>query len=414
MTPTTSSPDLLRWPSLAPPPRSFIRATLARLLMHRVASHSGIRVQLPGGHSFGPSGGPLILIFNPKSFFARLGRNGKIGFGEAYMVGDWDSPEIENVIEALANNVTTLVPPGTRWLRRFYDAHHPATEANDHKGARRNISHHYDMSNDLFANFLDQSMTYSSALFDNPDEPLEHAQTRKIDHILDVADVHDGTKVLEIGTGWGALALRAARRGAHVTSVTLSEEQATFARRQAQDAGLASLIDIKVQDYRDIVGNFDAIVSVEMIEAVGAEWLPTYFRQLDALLAPNGKVGIQSILMDHSQVMVTRFSWTWIHKYIFPGGLIPSRRIIDEILARDTTLRVSQEVAFGESYAITLDRWRQNFKAHTHQIAELGFDETFRRMWTFYLAYCEAGFRSGYLNVQQLRLDRDDAPQLVG
>jgi cyclopropane-fatty-acyl-phospholipid synthase len=206
------------------------------------------------------------------------------------------------------------------------------------------------------------------------------------------------------------LAVRAAQRGAHVTSVTLSEEQAAFARRKVRDADLTAMIDIKVEDYRDVSGHFDAIVSVEMIEAVGEEWWPTFFRKLDDLLAPDGKIGIQSIVMDHAQVMATRSSWTWIHKYIFPGGRIPSRRAIDDVLARHTTLRVTDELSFGESYAITLERWRKEFVAQALRIDQLGFDATFRRMWTFYLAYSEAGFRSGYLNVVQLAMGREGPP----
>jgi cyclopropane-fatty-acyl-phospholipid synthase len=404
---TSSAADASRWPALATPPRSLVKATLARIVLHRVATHSGIRVEMPNGRSWGPASGPTIIILKPDRFFSRLGREGKIGFGEAYMAGDWDSPEIVDVLEALASNVTTLVPPGTHWLRRFYEARHPSSEANDRRGSRRNIARHYDLSNELFATFLDPSMTYSSAIFDSPDEPLETAQARKIDHVLDAAGVRDGSRVLEVGTGWGALAISAARRGAQVTSVTLSEEQATYARSRVDAAGLSERIDIKVQDYRDVSGTFDAIVSVEMIEAVGEEWLPTYFRQLDHLLAPQGKIAIQSIVMDHAQMVATRSSWTWIHKYIFPGGLIPSRRAIDDVLQRHTTLRVTEETAFGQSYALTLERWRQTFRAQARRIDRLGFDATFRRMWTFYLAYSEAGFRSGYLNVLQLRMSRE-------
>jgi cyclopropane-fatty-acyl-phospholipid synthase len=351
-----------------------------------------------------------MVIRNPDAFFTRLGRDGKIGFGEAYMAGDWDSPDVADVLEALARNVRSLVPAGTRWLRRFYESRHPVAERNDPRGAKRNISRHYDLSNELFSTFLDESMTYSSALFSDSDERLDQAQMRKIDQVLDVAGVGEGSRVLEIGTGWGELAVRAAQRGAHVTSVTLSEEQAAFARRKVRDADLTAMIDIKVEDYRDVSGHFDAIVSVEMIEAVGEEWWPTFFRKLDDLLAPDGKIGIQSIVMDHAQVMATRSSWTWIHKYIFPGGRIPSRRAIDDVLARHTTLRVTDELSFGESYAITLERWRKEFVAQALRIDQLGFDATFRRMWTFYLAYSEAGFRSGYLNVVQLAMGREGPP----
>jgi cyclopropane-fatty-acyl-phospholipid synthase len=399
--------DRTRWPAMRAPHRARARAALAQVLLRRVAARSGIRIDLPDGRIIGPPTGPTVVVLDAHAFFTRLGRDGKIGFGEAYMAGDWDSPQLVAVLEALADNVTTLVPRGFHWLRRFYDARHPVGEDNDRRGAKRNISRHYNLSNELFATFLDQSMTYSSACFDGPDESLEAAQARKIDNILDMAAVQRGSRVLEIGTGWGGLALRAARRGAHVTSVTLSEEQATFARRKIEEAGLAPSVDIRVQDYRDVTGQFDAIVSVEMIEAVGEKWWPTYFRRLDALLAPTGKIGIQSIVMDHARLVATRSSWTWIHKYIFPGGLIPSRRAIDETLTNCTTLRVTQDTEFGPSYALTLKRWREHFVDRAQRVDQLGFDATFRRMWTFYLAYSEAGFRSGYLNVVQLRLDRE-------
>jgi cyclopropane-fatty-acyl-phospholipid synthase len=404
---STDGTDIERWPAMASPSRAGLRAALARVVLRRVATRSGISVQLPDGKTFGPAEGPTMMILDPGAFFTRLGRDGKIGFGEAYMAGDWDSPDVAAVLEALARNVHSLVPVSTQWLRRFYESRQPLAERNDQRGAKRNISRHYDLSNDLFSAFLDRSMTYSSALFQDPGEVLEQAQVRKIDQVLDVAGVRNGTRVLEIGTGWGALAMRAAQRGAHVTSVTLSEEQAAFARHMVRDAGLTSQIEVRVEDYRDVSGEFDAIVSVEMIEAVGEEWWPTYFRKLDSLLAPNGKIGIQSIIMDHAQLRATRSSWTWIHKYIFPGGRIPSRRAIDEVLARHTTLRVSDEISFGQSYAITLERWREQFLAKSQRIGQLGFDATFRRMWTFYLAYSEAGFRSGYLDVVQLAMARE-------
>jgi cyclopropane-fatty-acyl-phospholipid synthase len=174
-----------------------------------------------------------------------------------------------------------------------------------------------------------------------------------------------------------------------------------LARQRIEQAGLSERVTIMVQDYRDVVGEYDAIVSVEMIEAVGERWWPTYFRTLDARLAPGGRVGIQSILMPHDRLMASKSSWTWIHKYIFPGGLIPSIEVIDQMLANHTNLQVQQSLLFGVSYAETLRRWREEFELHTDQVTALGFDETFRKMWTFYLAYCEAGFRAGYLNVGQ-------------
>ncbi|MBV9099099.1 MAG: class I SAM-dependent methyltransferase, partial [Frankiaceae bacterium] len=237
-------------------------------------------------------------------------------------------------------------------------------------------------------------------------EPLAAAQRRKIDRLLDITSVGAGTRVLEIGTGWGELAIRAAQRGACVTTLTLSSEQATLAAKRAADAGVTGSIDIRLQDYRDVDGTYDAIVSVEMIEAVGEKWWPTYFRTLDERLAPGGAVGLQAILMPHDRMLASKSSWSWINKYIFPGGIIISEQAIEDLLAAHTSLRIDGRLHFGASYAETLRRWRETFVAAAGQVESLGFDRTFRRMWEMYLAYSEAGFRAGYLDVGQFLLRR--------
>ncbi|MGN6474824.1 MAG: class I SAM-dependent methyltransferase, partial [Mycobacteriales bacterium] len=264
-------------------------------------------------------------------------------------------------------------------------------------------------SNDLFGLFLDETMTYSSALFETDTDSLTTGQHRKIDRLLDQARVTRGSRVLEIGTGWGELAIRAARRGASVTTITLSEEQAALAVERARAAGVAELIDVRLCDYRDIDGTYDAIVSVEMIEAVGERWWPTYFEVLDQRLAPGGRVGLQAIVMPHRRMHAARRSYSWIQKYIFPGGIIPSVEAIKDTVTTRTSLRIADAKEFGKSYAETLRRWQQRFVAATDAVEALGFDETFRRMWTFYLAYCEAGFRAGYLNVVQFTMAKTPA-----
>jgi len=213
-----------------------------------------------------------------------------------------------------------------------------------------------------------------------------------------------GSRVLEIGTGWGTLAVRAAQRGATVTTLTLSDEQAVVARERAQRAGVGGRVDVQLRDYRDADGRYDAIVSVEMIEAVGAEYWTTYFRTLDRVLAPGGTVGVQAILLEHERMLATLDQYTWISKYIFPGGALPSMRAIEEIVRDQTTLSVASVDAFGADYARTLRIWREQFDAHAREVDALGFDSTFRRMWDFYLAYCEAGFATGYLDVAQIVL----------
>jgi cyclopropane-fatty-acyl-phospholipid synthase len=273
-------------------------------------------------------------------------------------------------------------------------------------GARRNIARHYDLSNELFGLFLDQTMTYSSAVFENPDEPLAVAQSRKIERLLDDVGVGEGSRLLEIGTGWGELAVRAAQRGARVTTITLSEQQAALARQRIAAAGLEQQVDLQAQDYRTVEGTFDAIVSVEMIEAVGRRWWPTFFEVLDQRLASGGRIGLQTILMDHDHMLDASGSWTWTRKYVFPGGVIPSETAIERNLERYTKLSIVDRYRFGTSYARTLERWRLRFSEHHDQVEALGFGPVFRRMWDYYLAQSEAAFAVGYLDVGQFILAR--------
>ncbi|MGH8921687.1 MAG: class I SAM-dependent methyltransferase, partial [Actinomycetes bacterium] len=283
-----------------------------------------------------------------------------------------------------------------------------AEESNSVEGSRENIHRHYDLSNDLFATFLDETMSYSSAWFapgsgDGPDD-LADAQRRKIDGILDQAGVRSGQHVLEIGTGWGGLAIRAAQRGARVTTLTISAEQAKLAQERIAAAGVADRVQVLLRDYREARGSYDAVVSVEMIEAVGMEYWPTFFAALDRLLKPGGSVGLQAITMPHDRMLAARSDYSWIHKYVFPGGLIPSVEAIESNVAQHTGLRVAERRSIGPDYARTLAHWRTTFLSRWSEVAALGFDDTFRRMWEFYLAYSEAGFRVGYLDVQQFAL----------
>jgi cyclopropane-fatty-acyl-phospholipid synthase len=333
------------------------------------------------------------------------------------MAGDWragSGTDLADLLTPFASRLTTLIPPALQRLRVFVDRRVPRDHENTPDGSRTNIAAHYDLSNDLFAAFLDPTMSYSSAWFDDSEPTaaatrLEEAQLRKTDGILDLADVRAGTRVLEIGSGWGSLALRAAQRGAHVTTITLSREQMRLARERVEAAGLSGLVDVRVQDYREVDGEYDAIVSVEMIEAVGEAYWPAYFAALDRLLAPGGTVAIQAISMTHQRFLATRRSFSWIQKYIFPGGIIPSLQAIDGALAAHTTLRVTRQRELRPHYARTLWRWRERFLSQWPHIHAQGFDEAFRRTWEFYLAYSEAGFRSGYLGVSQLQLTRESA-----
>jgi cyclopropane-fatty-acyl-phospholipid synthase len=399
------------WPDVAKVPHSPIRTAIATRIFHRAANLMPLRVAEPR-RSYGGGGNsdPVMRLVRPEAFFARLGATGTIGFGEAYMAGDWTTDDLAGVLSAFAANMRDLVPEVLHRLRHAVLNRMPQAHDNTIEGARDNIHHHYDLSNDLFKTFLDESLTYSSAIFTGEpygaDEDLAVAQRRKIDRLLDSAGVGAGTKLLEIGTGWGELAIRAARRGAHVTSLTISTEQAELARERIAGAGLTDRVDVLLQDYRETQGRYDAVVSVEMIEAVGANHWDEYFTTIDRVLEPGGRVGLQAILQDDYTVLATRDTYTWIRKYIFPGGQLASVEAIDRTITSHTALRIADRYSFGRHYAETLRRWRARFEEQAATVAALGFDETFRRMWSLYLAYSEAGFRTGYLDVAQLTLTK--------
>lgn len=431
--------DAQRWPDVAHPPRRPIHAAVARALFRAAVARVQVRVVSPDGHEIGRGAphDPEMRLVRPDDFYARVGTSGLIGFGEAYMAGDWDadSAALPAVLESFARQIDRLVPRPLQRLRPVFLRRLPDQERNTVKGARRNIARHYDLSNELFALFLDPSMTYSAALFDvnvdvdgvgvgaadgalanraggarlDPDavresaagQSLASAQHGKIDRLLDDCAVGPDCEVLEIGTGWGELAIRAARRGARVTTVTISAEQAELARARAADAGVADRVDVQLRDYRQTDGEFDAVLSVEMIEAVGAEHWPTYFDALDRRTRPGGRVGLQAILMPDDRMRASRDTYTWIRKYIFPGGQIASIESIRDSVRSGTTLVETSLRTFGAHYAETLRRWRARFEQREADVDRLGFDRTFRRMWSLYLAYSEAGFRSGYLDVGQ-------------
>ena len=398
--------DPVRWPDVAVVPRNPVRARVARRLFERVVRELPLHVVLPDGQVLGAGGltGPVMNLVRPADFYARGAATGLVGFGEAYMAGDWEADDVTDVLTVFASRMSTLVPPRLQRLRDVALLRHPSSDSNAKHNARSNIARHYDLSNDLFALFLDPTMTYSSALFDSP-STLEQAQVRTVDRLLDAVGVTAGTELLEIGTGWGELALRAAGRGARVRSLTLSEEQRSYALQRVAAAGLTGQVTVDLCDYRDSGGSYDAVVSVEMIEAVGFDYWPEYFAVLARSLRPGGRVGLQAITMPHDRMMASRDTFTWIHKYVFPGGLIPSVEVIHE-RAGSAGLRVTDDLAFGKDYARTLNLWHARFEGSAAQVGELGFDDVFRRMWSLYLAYSEAGFRSGYLDVHQLVLEK--------
>ncbi|MFC4945457.1 class I SAM-dependent methyltransferase [Pseudonocardia sp. GCM10023141] len=395
------------WPGLATPPHVPARARIAESLFRRAVKELPVRVVFPGGERLGvgDDDSPVMRIVRPAAFFNRLGAGSKIGFGESYMAGDWTSTDLADLLTPFAARLSTLIPPTLQRIgRRFAEARQPSEESNTVDGSRENIHRHYDLSNELFTTFLDETMSYSSAWFAPGSDDLPDAQRRKIDGVLDMANVRSGQHVLEIGTGWGGLAIRAAQRGARVTTLTISAEQAKLAQERIAAAGVADQVQVLLRDYREAQGSYDAVVSVEMIEAVGMEYWPTFFAALDRLLKPGGSVGLQAITMPHDRMLAARSDYSWIHKYVFPGGLIPSVEAIEDNVAEHTGLRIAERRSLGPDYARTLAHWRETFMARWADVAGLGFDDTFRRMWEFYLAYSEAGFRVGYLDVFQFSL----------
>jgi cyclopropane-fatty-acyl-phospholipid synthase len=402
--------DATRWPDVAVVPNRPARARIARQLFRHAVGRVPLRVVDDSGNWSGGGTGsdPVMRLVRPDAFYDRLGDSGTIGFGEAYMAGDWDTDDLPGVLAAFAARVRELVPPSLQRLRHAVLSRQPGHHDNTIQGARANIHRHYDLSNELFKLFLDETMTYSSALFAGDPaaapESLAAAQRRKIDRLLDAAAVGDGTRLLEIGTGWGELALRAAARGAQVTTLTISAEQAGLALERIAAAGLSDRVSVLLKDYREVEGHFDAVVSVEMIEAVGANHWDEYFAAIDRALVPGGRCGLQAILQDDATVRATQDTYTWIRKYIFPGGQCASFPAIERSLAAHTSMSITDRYSFNKHYAQTLHRWRTTFEDRAARVDALGFDETFRRMWSFYLAYSEAGFRTGYLDVQQMTL----------
>ena len=436
MTIESSARQHATWPGLdaAPAgPRAAISAVVARQIFTAAVRRLPVTVHLedgPGRSQVLGMGGPAMTVNRPEEFFARLGRHGLIGFGEAYLTKAWDARDLVGFLTVLAADLPTLVPASLQRARALVVIRPPRTQRGTQTNSRRNVAHHYDLSNDLFATFLDETLSYSSALFDTPirdhpaddrshlvaippggeaaTEPLADAQARKIERLLDATGVGEGTRLLEIGTGWGELAIRAARRGAWVRSVTLSTEQQALARDRIAAAGMADRVSVDLCDYRQVTSEvgFDAICSIEMIEAVGYDYWPEYFTTLDRLLAPGGRVGLQAITMPHDRMLATRRTYTWINKWIFPGGFLPSVEVIDEVTRDETSLRLVGQLEMGSHYAETLRRWDDAVRASHDRVRELGFDATFERMWHFYLAYSRSGFASGYLDVEQIVLER--------
>ncbi len=360
-----------------------------------------LEVRLPDGSCtlFGEGRAGVTLQVHDEALFERVLARGDIGLAEAYLDGQWDCPDLAGLLTLLAENREVLrrAVYGSWWKLVSARLRHRLNR-NTREGSRRNIVTHYDLGNDFYRLWLDPGMSYSAAIWRGAhDISLEDAQELKYRRILSCLNARAGQSVLEIGCGWGGFAELAVREGLRVTGLTLSPAQLEWARRRVPEA------DLRLQDYRDTEGRFDHIVSIEMFEAVGEQWWPSYFATIARALAPEGSAVVQTITMREDLFPAYRKGTDFIQQYVFPGGMLPSRSAF-AAAASAQGLAVRSEHAFGLDYARTLAAWRTAFEANWPQIAALGFDELFRRLWRMYLAYCEAGFLSGNVDVLQFRL----------
>ena len=378
-------------------------------VMARNWGEGALEVVLPAGRKLtitGPQPGPTAcLVVRDYRFMRRVMTSGVIGFAEGFMAGEWDTPDLPGLLEVFSLNFDRLqrLVQGQPWMRLINSLLH-AGHRNTRRGSRHNIHAHYDLGNAFYSQWLDRSMTYSSALYASPTQPLHEAQEAKYAALARGIGLQSGQSVLEIGCGWGGFAeFAAAKVGARVTGITISKAQYEFARRRLFDQGLADRADIRLVDYRDLDGRYDRIASIEMFEAVGQAYWPTYFGKVRDLLAPGGRAGLQIITIQDRLFDDYARSADFIQKYIFPGGMLPSEaRLRQQIGAAG--LNWQSVSRFGQDYARTLNQWAVRFQDAWRAIEPLGFDERFRRLWLFYLGYCEAGFRTGRTDVIQLDL----------
>ncbi|WP_272005093.1 SAM-dependent methyltransferase [Roseovarius sp. ZX-A-9] len=366
---------------------------------------------MPDGRIFradGPLPGPVgvIEVIND-DLFARLIREGDLGFCEAYLDGWWSTPDLQGVMDVVHAENDDIYDgfPGMGLIRAYERLRH-WMKGNSRAQARRNISHHYDLGNDFYRLWLDATMTYSSALFETGQESMESAQIAKYASMVDQMGVEPGDHVLEIGCGWGGFAEYAAKeRGLKVTGLTISQQQLNYAQRRIEQAGLSDMVDLKLCDYRDERGTYDGIASIEMFEAVGEKYWPDFFATLRGRLRPGACATLQIITVQDRRWETYRKGVDFIQKYIFPGGMLPSPRVLRAEVER-AGLTVARSTEFGDSYSQTLRRWHDTFNARWHDIAALGFDDRFRRMWNFYLTSCAGAFQGGNCDVTQITIAR--------
>lgn len=347
------------------------------------------------------------LTIHDAEFYRYLAFGGSVGAAEAYMLGFWSSPNLTNVIRLFAINqdamddmeggmarVTAPLKKAFHWLNK-----------NTTKGSRKNIAAHYDLGNELFTRFLDPTMMYSSGIYKTKDSTLEEASVEKIDRICRRLNLKPEDKVVEIGTGWGGFAVHAAKNyGCHVTTTTISQEQYDYAKELVEREGLEDKIDLLFEDYRKLEGQYDKMVSIEMIEAVGHHFYDEYFKTCSHLLKPEGEFLLQAITIADQRFDSAKSEIDFIKRYIFPGSCIPSINAISQSVTKSSNMRIVNLYDMGQHYAKTLLDWHENFNATFDDLRDFGYDETFRRMWNFYLCYCAGGFMEGVISVAQIHL----------
>lgn len=403
--------------------QGFSQRMVIRLLA--TMPRGGLRLQHEDGRVryFGAPGAPVtaqVVLRNDAEFFKRCAFYGNIGMGEAYTAGLWDTNDIAAVISWFILNVNALQGaatsaaslPGVNLLKLVNWFRHLRRE-NTVDTSRRNIAEHYDLGNKFYRLWLDPSMTYSSARFEDAGQPLEDAQRAKYDALCRKLKLVATDHVLEIGCGWGGFAVHAARNyGCRITGVTISEEQAAYARQRVADEGLQERIEILIQDYRHITGRFDKIVSIEMLEAVGDKYHDSFFAKCAEVLTPDGLLGVQMITVPDCSYGSLKKNVDWIQKHIFPGSLLLSVGRINEVLMKTGDLFMHDLEDLGADYARTLSTWHENFNASKSQVEALGFDEPFVRSWNYYLKYCEAAFATRNISVVQATYTRPNNSSL--
>ncbi|MBN9670426.1 SAM-dependent methyltransferase [Roseibium aggregatum] len=366
-----------------------------------------LKIEFPDGRAFviqGQQDGPYgVLVIHDWRFFKMVVQSGDVGVGEAFISGYWSSPDVTTFLELFCiNQESTLrAIQGSPVARVLMSIRH-WLNSNTKRGSKRNISAHYDLGNAFYDKWLDPSMTYSSAIYSNETNDLEQAQAAKYASLVRETDIGPDHTVLEIGCGWGGFAEYVSKTvGAHVRALTISQEQFDYARERIFRAGLNEKVDVVFQDYRDEKGVYDRIASIEMFEAVGEKYWSTYFSQLANCLKPGGKAGLQIITIQDKMFEDYKRGTDFIQRHVFPGGMLPPPgRLVD--IGKSLGLDLANQTIFGQDYARTLSEWRQRFGQAWPQIRPLGFDDRFKRLWEFYLHYCEAGFRSGNIDVRQM------------